>query len=53
MGIVNGILYTVSGVAILLETFGFVNLGLTALLSPAVLAMLSGLGIAVYNRKKK
>ena len=50
-GIVNGVLYTVSGIGILLETFGFVNLGLTALLSPAVLAMASGLGIALYNRR--
>ena len=50
-GIVNGVLYTVSGIGILLETFGVVNLGLTALLSPAVLAMASGLGLALYNRR--
>lgn len=52
MGLVNGVLYTVSGLGVLAEHFGILDLGLTAVLTPAVLAVFSGIGVKLYNRKK-
>lgn len=53
MGLINGVLYTVSGLGILAEYFGFLNLGLTAILTPAALAVFGNVAAVVKAKMGK
>lgn len=53
IALINGLLYTVSGLGLLAEYMGWINFGLTTILSPAALSVFSTIGAVVYAKSKK
>lgn len=52
MALINGLLYIVSGLGLLAEYMGWINMGLTTILSPAALSVFSGIGAVIYAKTK-
>lgn len=53
MSLINGILYLLSGLGLLGEYFGLFHFGLTAVLTPAFVGLLSTVGVTIYNKRNK
>lgn len=53
MGLINGLLYVLSGAGLLAEYFGFINLGLETVLTPAALAVFGNIAFVIKSKMGK